>query len=93
MTFALSFILGKLSLEKTPLNLGPKLKYLVLFILIKGWSGTKKFYLRDSHYNIFFLLLQHLFPLSEHLIQLTYFLALKHLKFLITGQEIQLLVF
>ena len=39
----LSFILGKLFLEKMLLNLGLLLKYLVILILLKGWSGTKKF--------------------------------------------------
>ena len=35
-THASSFILGKLSLEKTPLNLGLSLKYLEMSILHKG---------------------------------------------------------
>ena len=43
MTYTPSFILGKLSLEKAPLNLGLLLKYLVISILLKGWSGTKIF--------------------------------------------------
>ena len=38
--------LGKLSLEKTPLNLVSWLKYLVILILLIGWSGNKKF---DPH--------------------------------------------
>ena len=42
MIYAPSFILGKLPLEKTPLNLGLLLKYLIL-IMLKGLSGTKKF--------------------------------------------------
>ena len=53
MTYALSFILGKLSLAKTPLNLGSKLKYLVISVLIKGWSGTK--YLYECYYVLFLL--------------------------------------
>ena len=36
MTYALPFILGKLSLEKTPLNLGLQLKCLLILILLKG---------------------------------------------------------
>ena len=44
MTYAPSFILGKLSLEEAPLNLGSLLKYLVISVLIKGWSGTKNIY-------------------------------------------------
>ena len=35
ISYALPFILGKLSLEKIPLNLGSQLKYLVISILPK----------------------------------------------------------
>ena len=41
--YVLFFILGKLFLEKTPLNLGLLLKQLVVSISLKGWSRTKKF--------------------------------------------------
>ena len=60
MAFAPSFILDKLSLEKTPLNLDSKLKDLVISILPKWWSGSKKFYLYDPWY--FFLVIVTLFP-------------------------------
>ena len=44
MTYVPFFILGKLSIEKTPLNLCSQLKYLVISILVIGWSRTKHFY-------------------------------------------------
>ena len=43
-TYAPCFILGKLFLEKIPLDLGLQLQYLVILILLKGWSRTKNFY-------------------------------------------------
>ena len=42
ITYCSSFILGKAILEKAPLNTSSKLKDLVVSILLKGWSGTKK---------------------------------------------------
>ena len=54
-------------------------------ILLKRWSRTKTFYPYDAYcYN---------FQFSWHLLQLRYFLILKHLKFLIRCQEILLIVF
>ena len=53
MTYILSFILDKLSFEKTPLNLGSYLKHLATLIMLKGWSRTKKNY---PCYYILFLL-------------------------------------
>ena len=47
--YAPSFILGKLFLEKTPLNLGSYLKYLTISELFKRWSRTKILY----PYNLF----------------------------------------
>ena len=44
ITYAPSFILGKLFLEITPLNLGSYLRYLVTSILFKEWNRTKSFY-------------------------------------------------
>ena len=44
MTYAPYFILGNLFLEKMPLNLGSQLKYLVILILLTGWSRTRNFY-------------------------------------------------
>ena len=85
MTYAPSFVLGKLYLEKTPLNLGSKLKCSVISILLKIWCGTKNVYACDPYYYILFLLLQHFF-------QSTYFPILKQLKLLITYQEIHLLI-
>ena len=41
MRYAQSLILDKLYLEKTSLNLCLELKYLVILILLNGWSGTK----------------------------------------------------
>ena len=49
-----SFILGKLSLEKTPLNLGSWLKYLINLTLLKGLRRTKNFYPYDLCYFILF---------------------------------------
>ena len=94
MTFALSFILDKLPFKKTPLNLGSYLKYLVISILLKGWSRTKICHPCDKYY-IILLLWKHIFQLSWLHFQLAYFLTLKHLKFLITyqDQEIHLLIF
>ena len=39
-----SLILDNFVFEKTPLNLGWQLKYLVISILFKGWRRTKNFY-------------------------------------------------
>ena len=55
MTYAPSFILGKLSLEKMAINLVLLLECLVLSILLKGWSRTKTFYPYDPYYYIFLL--------------------------------------
>ena len=41
MAHTLSVILGKLFLEKTPLNLGLLLKQIVIAMLLTEWSGTK----------------------------------------------------
>ena len=46
---ALSFVLGKLFLEKRPFNLGSQLKYIVILILLQGWSRTKKIYPYDPY--------------------------------------------
>ena len=46
VTYASSFVLYKLSLEKTPLNLGLELYYLLTLMLLKGWGRTKEFYPR-----------------------------------------------
>ena len=62
MTYAPSFILGKLSLENISINLGSKLKYLVISILLKQWDRTKDFYPFDPYYYILFMLLWLLFP-------------------------------
>ena len=40
MNYASSFILRKLSLEKTQLNLGSWLTYLVIYVLLKEWTRT-----------------------------------------------------
>ena len=56
LTYARSFIVGKLSFEKLPLNLASYLKYLVFSILLKGWSGTKNFDPYDQDYYIHFQL-------------------------------------
>ena len=93
ITYAPSFILGKLSLENQTLNQGSQLIYLVISISFKGWSGTTNLYPFDLYYYALFLLLQNLFQSSLHVFQLIYFLTLKHLKFQITYQEIDLLVF
>ena len=52
MTYGPFFILGKLSREKIPLNLGLYLKYLLILIMLKGWCGTKHFYPCDPYYYI-----------------------------------------
>ena len=80
--YAPSFILGQLFLDKTPLKLGSQLEYLIILILLKGWSVTKNFY----------LCCYVLFALSLHLLLSTYFLTLVHLRFPITYQEIHLSV-
>ena len=43
------FIIGKLSLEKTQLNLG-------ISVLLKGWSETKNVEPQDPYYHSLFLL-------------------------------------
>ena len=68
MTYIPSFILGKLYLEKTTLNLGLQLKYLVISILLKGWSRNKTFYPNDPYY-ILWLFSWHLFQPSLLLFQ------------------------
>ena len=45
MTYVPYCILGKLFPEKTPLNLGSSLKYLLISILFKGWSGSENVHL------------------------------------------------
>ena len=83
-----TFIPGKLFLEKTPLNLDLLLKYLVISILLKGWSGNKKI-----------LSVYHSSSCSSNF-SYTYFLLLKklaaalmkHLKLLTKNKEICLLV-
>ena len=52
--FAPSSILGKLSLEKIPLTLSSKLKYLAILIFLKEWNETKNLYPYDSNYDILF---------------------------------------
>ena len=66
------------------------MKYLVISILLKGWSRTKSFYPYDWYHYILFLLLQYFLLSSWHLSQLIYFTLLKGLKSLITCQEIPL---
>ena len=61
MTYAPSFVLGKSSLEKTPLNLGSQLKYLLISILLEVWGGNKTFYPYNRYYYILFLLSWHFF--------------------------------
>ena len=56
IAFAPSFFLGKLYFEKAPLNLGSLLEHLVILILLRGWSGTKRFYPYNPCFYIFFLL-------------------------------------
>ena len=87
-TNAPSFILGKLFLEKTPLNLGLYLKQLVISILFKVSSGTKNFYL-----YILFLLFQFLFHLYLLLLQKLLVALMKWKEVLTKLQEIYLLVF
>ena len=49
------FLLGKLSLKQTPLNLGLQMKYLVILVLI-NCCGRNKTCLQDPYYYIVFLL-------------------------------------
>ena len=88
VTYGLSFILGKFCLEKTPLNFGSSLKYLVMSILLKGWSGTKKFY----PYFLFLLFLL-LFQQQLLLLKKVKVVPLELPKKLTKHQEIHLLFF
>ena len=63
MTYVQSFVLSKLSLKKKKtLKLGSWSKYLLIIILLKGWSVIKKFYPDDRCCYIVFLLFWIFFP-------------------------------
>ena len=57
-TYIRFFILGK-----TPLIVGSWLKYLIIFILLKGWRRAKNFYPHESCYYVPFLLSWYLYLL------------------------------
>ena len=84
MTYTPSLILDKLPLDKTPLNLGWWLKYLVISILFKRWGKTKNLYSYDPYYYMFFMFSWIFFLLSWVLFQL----AMKIIIVLLT-EEIQ----